>query len=218
MKTLFQKFFLSLPLGARLLVLLYAVGFPLSLAGHHTHTVELYDWLALWPALVWKGEVWCVLTYAFLPNGPVDWVVSLFWLATLVAIIGRNWSSRELLGYCLLTTVVGALVVLGADPRMQGGVVGNGAMIFALLAAWYRLYGRERLILLGIGELSVRQAAILVALVEVLISWFCLGWFVTLAMMSGGVAGWLYLVFRGKHDLNRRSRVVDSERIARLEL
>ena len=134
MKTLFQKFFLSLPLGARLLVLLYAVGFPLSLVGHHTHTVELYDWLALWPALVWKGEVWCVLTYAFLPNGPVDWVVSLFWLATLVAIIGRNWSSRELLGYCLLTTVVGALVVLGADPRMQGGVVGNGAMIFALLA------------------------------------------------------------------------------------
>ena len=65
---------------------------------------------------------------------------------------------------------------------------------------------------------AILAAAILVALVEVLISWFCLGWFVTLAMMSGGVVGWLYLVFRGKHDLNRRSRVVDSERIARLEL
>jgi hypothetical protein len=101
---------------------------------------------------------------------------------------------------------------------MQWSVVGNGAMIFALLAAWYRLYGRERLILLGIGEMSVRQAAILVALVEILISWFCLGWFVTLAMMSGGVVGWLYLLLRGKHALNRRSQVVDSERIARLEL
>ena len=218
MKTVFHNFVSSLPFGARLLVLFYALGFPLALAGHHTHKVELYDWLALLPPLVWKGEVWLALTYAFLPNGPVDWVVSLFWLATLVSIVGRNWSSRELWGYCLLTTLVGALVIIAVNPPMKDGVVGNGAMIFALLAAWYRLYGRERLILLGIGEMSVRQAAILVALVEVLISWFCLGWFVTLAMMSGGVVGWLYLLLRGKHALNRRSQVVDSERIARLEL
>jgi len=37
-------------------------------------------------------------------------------------------------------------------------------------------------------------------------------------MMSGGVVGWLYLLLRGKHDLNRRSQVMDSQRIARLEL
>jgi membrane associated rhomboid family serine protease len=218
MKAVFRKFFSSLPFGARLLVLLYALGFPLVLAGHYTHTVELGDWLALWPPLVLKGEVWCALTYAFLPNGPVDWAVSLFWLATLVSIIGRNWSGRELWSYCLLATVTGALLVVVFKPGMQDPVVGNGAMIFALLAAWYRLYGHERLVLLGIGEMSVRQAAILVALVEVLISWFCLGWFVTLAMMSGGVVGWLYLLLRGKHALNRRSQVMDSQRIARLEL
>ena len=91
-------------------------------------------------------------------------------------------------------------------------------MIFALLAAWYRLYGHERLLLLGIGEISVRQAVTLVALVDVLISWFCLGWLSTVAMISGGVVGWLYLFFRGKHNLNRRSQVVDSDRIALLEL
>jgi hypothetical protein len=37
-------------------------------------------------------------------------------------------------------------------------------------------------------------------------------------MMSGGVVGWFYLFLRGKHAMNRRSQVVDSERIARLEL
>ena len=218
MKTQFRDFLGSLPRGAFVLVLLYGAGFLLALAGHYTHTVELYAWLGLSPAAAWKGEVWRFVTYAFLPNGVVDWAVSLFWLATLVAVLGRNWSAVELWVYCLLATMAGALVVALVKPGMHLGVAGNGAMIFALLAAWYRLYGRERLILLGLGELSVRQAALLIAGLEVLISLFCLGWFVTLAMMGGGVVGWLYLVLRGKHSLNRRSQVLDSERIARLEL
>jgi membrane associated rhomboid family serine protease len=218
MKTFFQRFFSSLPSGARLLVLSYALGFPLALLLAHTHLFELSDWMALWPPWVRRGEVWYVVTYAFLPNGPVDWVVSLSWLATLVSVVGRNWSGGELWGYCLLATVVGALVVVAVNPPMRSPIVGNGAMIFALLAAWCRLYGRERLIMLGLGEMSVRQAAIIVAVIEVLVSWYCLGWFVTLAMMSGVVVGWFYLFVRGKHAMSRRSQVVDSERVARLEL
>ena len=218
MKAVFRNLFLSLPLGARVLVLLYALGFPLSLVGHYTNTFELYDWFALWPALVRKGEVWGALTYAFLPAGVIDWAVSLFWLATLVSVVARTWSGRELWTYCLLGALASALVIIAVNPSVNGGVVGNGGMIFALLAAWYLLYGHERILLLGIGEMSVRQAAILVAVVDVAISFFCLGWLVTLAMMSGGVAGWLYLMLRGKQVLKRRSQVVGSERIARLEL
>jgi len=172
----------------------------------------------MFPPLVKKGEVWSLVTYAFLPLGIVDWVVSLFWLSTLVGVIGRNWSSGELWGYCLLAAGFGGVVVVAVNPPMQFGLAGNGAIIFALLAAWYRLYGRERLVLLGVGEMSVRQAAIIVAVVEFLVSFFCLGWLITLAMMSGGVVGWFYLFLRGKHALNRRSQIVDSERIARLEL
>ena len=189
MKTMFQRFFSSLPVGARLLVLAYALGYPLFLLGHYTRVTELSDWMALWPPWVRRGEVWYVVTYAFLPNGILDWVVSLFWLATLASVVGRNWSSLELWGYCLMATVVGALVVVAVNPPLRYPIVGNGAMIFALLAAWYRLYGRERLIMLGLGEVSVREATVVVGVIEVLISLFCLGWLVTLAMMSGGVAG-----------------------------
>ena len=218
MITFLRNFLGSLPRASFLLVLLYALGYPLALAGHYTHAFDLYRGLMLSPAVTWKGEVWRLVSYAFLPNGVVDWVVSLFWLSTLVAVLGRNWSGTELWLYCLLATVAGALVVTVAQAAVHGGVVGNGAMLFGLLAAWYRLYGRERLILLGFGEISVRQAAILVVFIEILISLFCLGWVVTLAMMCGGVAGWLYLVLRGKSALNRRSEVLDSQRIARLEL
>jgi membrane associated rhomboid family serine protease len=218
MKAVFRNFLSTLPNGAYLLLLLYALAFPLVMAGSYAGAFELYPWMDLSPALVWHGEIWRLVSYAFLPNGVIDWVVSLFWMATLVAVLGRNWSARDLWTYSLLAIIAGALVVVVVKPGMQMGVVGNGALIFGLLAAWYRLYGRERIIMLGIGEMSVRQAAVIIALIEVLISFFCLGWFATLAMMCGGGAGALYLFLSGKHALNRRSRSVDSERIARLEL
>jgi hypothetical protein len=66
--------------------------------------------------------------------------------------------------------------------------------------------------------MSVRQAALVVTIIEVLILVFTGGLAVTLAMLCGGFTGWLYLFLRGKHFLNRRSRVLDSERIARLEI
>ena len=75
--------------------------------------------LALSPALVWKGQVWRVVTYAFLPNGPLDWIVSLFWLATLVSILGRNFSALGFWGYCLLGAFGGALFIRGAATEVD---------------------------------------------------------------------------------------------------
>lgn len=218
MNALLNRFFGSLPAGARLLVALFALSFPLAKVGQYTHAFALGDWVDMSPALFWHGEVWRAASYAFLANGVVDWVVSLFWLATIVSVLSRDWSGRELWIYCLVPTLTAALVVAVVRPGMQNGIVGNGAMLLGLLAAWCRLYGGERVALLGIGEMSVRQVALLLALGGVLISWLCIGALVTLAMVCGGAAGWFYLVLRGKHALSRRSQTVESERIARLEL
>jgi membrane associated rhomboid family serine protease len=217
-KILLRNFVTSMPFGARLLLFFYAFGFPLAWLAHQTRTAEINDLFELVPALVWRGEVWRCFTYAFLPNGIIDWVVSLFWLATLLSVVARNWSGREAWSYFLLTSSAGAVLFAALNPGMQLGIVGNAAFMFGLLAAWDRLYARERLILLGIGEISVRQAALLIALVDVLILFFCLGWRVTITMLGGGALGWLYLILRGKSALNRRSQTLDSERIARLEL
>ena len=217
MKTVLHRFLSSMPRGATIMLLFFVVLFPIAAAAHYFGWFNLYGLFAVERGLVLKGQVWRLLTYAFLPNGIVDWVVGLFWLATLVGVLGRNWSGKELWTYCLLAVVTGGIFVL-ILPGIKFGVVGNGAMIFALLVAWYRLYGGERLILLGVGEISVRQAAVLIAVIEVLVLVFCLGPAVTAAMMWGGVVGWLYLFLRGKNALNRRSQQVDSERIARLEI
>jgi len=218
MKNLLGNIFWSQTLGARLVLLAYVLGFPLALAGHYTHTFDLYGWLGLVPALVWKGQVWRVVSYAFLPGGWIDWVVSTFWLVTLISVLGRNWTSRGFWGYCLLGTIAGALPVVLLKPGMESGVAGNAGMIFALLAAWDWFYHHERLILLGIGEISVRQAAILIAVINSLILFFCDGWFLMLAMWCGGVAGWLWLTARAKLFMGKTAQQIRSERVARLEL
>ena len=218
MKTVIGGFFSSLTAGPRLLLALFAFGFPLALLGHYTHTIELFRWLAFSPHLVWSGQAWRLLTYAFVPPSVLDWLVSLFWLTTMVCVLARNWHGLELWAYCLLSTVTSSLLLTLLQQPAFGLLGGNGAMILALLVAWDRLYGRERIILLGMGEMSVRQAAIIVAIIEILILFFGLGWVSTLAMVFGGSVGWVYLLLRDKHALNRRSQVLDSARIARLEL
>ena len=90
MKRVLPNFFSSLAFGPRLLLAIFALVFPLAMAGHYTHTFELYPWLAFSPELVWKGQVWRLLTYAFMPMGILDWLISLFWLTTLVGVLGRT--------------------------------------------------------------------------------------------------------------------------------
>jgi membrane associated rhomboid family serine protease len=217
MKNLFRNYFLSLPLGMRLFLLVFVLGFPVAWIGLRTQLFDLYGWLALMPALVWKGQVWRIVTYAFLPTGPLDWLISLFWLSTLVSVLGRNWSARSFWGYCFLGAIAGGLFILLLKPGMQF-VVGSAAMIFALLVAWDWMYRNERLILLGIGEISVRQAAILIAIINSLILFFCSGWFLMLAMWCGGLAGWLWLFVRTKWLMGKSPQQIRSERVARLEL
>lgn len=218
-KNLFKNFIASMPVGPRLLILIYAIAFPLAYAGSALHVFDLYAWFGLCPALVWKGQVWRVLTYGLLPAGPVDWLIGTFWLATLASILGRNWSSLGFWGYCLLGIFAGAVPVVSFKPGMQGIVAGGLAMVFALLVAWDRFYRNERLILLGIGEVSVRQAAIVMAIINSVVVFFsCGGWFLMLAMWCGGVAGWLWLATRAKIFHGKSAQEIRSERIARLEL
>ena len=179
----------------------------------------LVDWLGLSPALVWKGQVWRVLSYAVLAGGVVSWIVDLFWLATLISILARDWSSEKFWGYCLFAALAGALPIVFIKPGADVRVLSAGAIIFALLVAWDRFYRRERLLMIGLGEVSVRQAAIFIAVINGAMTFFsCGGWLFTLSMMCGGGAGWLCLAIGQKRVMSRHSQVAESERIARLEL
>ena len=214
------KNILALPKGMLLFLGIYALSFPvLWLEKHLTGQSLLVDWLGLSPALVWKGQVWRVVSYALLAGGVVAWVVNFFWLATLVSILARDWSSKTFWAYCLVAAFAGAVPIVLIAPQADVRVFSAGAIIFALLVAWDRLYRRERLLMLGLGEVSVRQAAIVIAVINAVITFFsCGGWLFTLSMMCGAVAGWIYLAIGQRRVMSRPSQVAESERIARLEL
>ena len=219
MSNVIRRFFSGLPFGVRLLALGYLVLGAVALTGVYTQTFDLYAWLGLSPARVWRGEVWRLVTYGFLPAGILDWVISGFWLATLIAVLGRNWTARGFWGYCLLGIIAGAIPFVLLKREMEGGIATSAGMMFALLVAWDWFYRRERLILLGVGEISVRQAAILIAIIDSLILFFwCGGWIVMPAMWCGGVAGWVWLTLRTKLFMGKTPQQIRSERVARLEL
>lgn len=214
------KSIFTLPKGMLLFLGIYAVSFPIiyaeaRLTGHST----LLQWLGLNPLLVWKGEVWRVLTFELISSSVLGWAINTFWLATLISILRNDWTSLRFWIYCLVAGVAGAVPVLLIFPRLDLSIVGAGAVVCALLIAWERFYRRERIIILGFGEVSVRQAAIFIILLNAVITFFsCGGWQFTLSMLCGGAAGWLFLTIGQKHVMSRGSQVVESNRGARLEL
>ena len=214
------KNILALPKGMLLFLGIYAVSFPVIwLERHLAGQSMLLNWLGLSPALVWKGQAWRVVSYSLLDGGILGWAVFLFWLVTLTCILVRDWSVKSYWAFCLCAAFGGALPFILFFPQADVRLAGATAVVFALLVAWDRNYRHERILMLGLGEVSVRQAALIIAVVNLLITFFsCGGWLAALSMVCGGVAGWAYLAVGQRRVMSRGSQVTESERIARLEL
>ena len=209
----------ALPKGMLLFLGLYAVSFPLIWLEFHFagHSV-VGSAVGLSSALVWKGQLWRLATYAFFTAGVLGWAINFFWFATLVSLLRNNWSSLNFWMYCVVAAIGGALPIVLLVPHDGNYLLGADALIFALLVAWDRHYKRERIMMLGIGEVSVRQAALFVAALNAVICFFsCGGWLFTLSMFCGGGAGWLYLAIGSKRVMNRGGKIIESQRVARLE-
>jgi membrane associated rhomboid family serine protease len=206
-------------MGPRLLVLSYAVLFPLGLIGHYTKTFEMSAILGLIPGRFWHGEIWRAFSYGFLGGSFIDWLINLFWLATMASVLGRCWSALEFWVYCLIAIGAGSLPILIFQSGSMSVITGAWGMVFALLIAWDFFYRHERLVLLGLGEISVRQAVIGIAILDSLILFFsCAGWLIMVSMWCGGLAGWIYLVARSHLLLRKGAQPIQSGRVARLEL
>jgi membrane associated rhomboid family serine protease len=214
------KTIFALPKGMLLFLGIYAISFPVifleaRLAGR-SHVLE---WLGLSPALVWQGQIWRALTFELISASVLGWAINLFWLVTLISILRNDWNSLRFWIFCLVSAVGGALPLLILFHQVDIPFTGAGAVVCALLIAWDRFYRRERIILLGLGELSVRQAAIFIIALNAVITFFsCGGWQFTLSMLCGGAAGWLCLAIGQRRVMSRGSQIVESNRGARLEL
>ena len=217
----------SIPKGMLLFLLIYALSFPALLIEHYGfHAGVVEDGIGLSAALVWKGQLWRMLSYALFDGGAVSWAINLFWLVALTSILARDWSAMNFWIFCLVAAFAGAVPIVLGFPRLAAPLLGGGAVVYGLLAAWVRLYGRERLVMMGIGEMTVRQAAATIAIVIAIISFAgtlaCGGLWIAFigvaSLLCGALGGWAYLAIGDKRVMSRGSRIVESQRIGRLEL
>ena len=214
------KSILALPKGMLLFLAIYAVSFPaIYIEAKLTSHSTVLEWLGLNPSLVWNGQVWRALTFELTSASVLSWAINLFWLATLINILRNDWTSLRFWIFCFISAVGAAVPLLLIFHQADVYFTGGWAVVCALLLAWDRFYRHERIIMLGLGEVSVRQAAFFIIGLNAVITFFgCGGWQFTLSMLCGGATGWLFMMIGQKRVMSRGSKVVESERVARLEL
>jgi membrane associated rhomboid family serine protease len=189
-----------------------------GLIGNATGSFNLYRWLALAPPRFWSGEVWTVATYFLLPGGWADLLLNGFFIAWLGGMIERGMRRGDFLLYCLITVLGTGLAKVLLTPASPFMLVGTGGVVFGLIAAIWHLLGHERVMFLGIGEMSIRTAMWIIGGLNIVIALPCAGWVNTLIMLSGAVAGWIYLVLRSRIPGGGTARQVPDERVRKLEL
>jgi membrane associated rhomboid family serine protease len=89
---------------------------------------------ASWP-LIWGGDWWRLVTYAFVHAGPVHLVLNLVGLFIFGRLAWHEFGNRQWLGIFLAGAVGGALAYLAVFHGDHQRLVGASAAVYALLTA-----------------------------------------------------------------------------------
>jgi membrane associated rhomboid family serine protease len=126
------------PWGAgALLAVTIVLSLMVALASQRVPVFELF---ALRPALVWQGQLWRLVTWAFVEPDPIGLIfgcLSIYWFGAPLA---ATWGSRRFLlvygGVGAFTALATCLVAL-VDPGLREATfLGGWAMKTALVVAW----------------------------------------------------------------------------------
>jgi membrane associated rhomboid family serine protease len=189
-------------------------------AGADLRVFNLYPPFALWPGAFWRGSVWQAATYAWLPLGPADWIFNGFFFAMLGTRLVQVWGRRPFWWFCFAAVLGTAMVKLALTPLNRAPLAGIGGVIFAMLAAWYRLFAHEEVMLMTAWRMRMRAAVLTIGGLNIVFGLLspCGFWNALAILIGGSATGWLYLTAQSRRAMSRRARRLPEERISRLEL
>jgi membrane associated rhomboid family serine protease len=143
----------------------------------------MFDFCALRPALVWKGQIWRLVTWPFVEPDPVSLIfgcLAIYWFGAPLA---QVWGSRRfLLVYAgvAASTAIGTCLVALVDPAVREATfLGGWAMKVALVVAW--------------GLWFPNQVVRIYFLIPIRGYWFAWGT-VALTVIFAAYTGWAHLV------------------------
>jgi membrane associated rhomboid family serine protease len=218
MKAAWHRFLAPLTPGVRVLLLVLTVAYVGAVSGIFSRSYNMYPWLGLNGPTFWHGRVWPIVTYSLLPATLLDFIFNWVMVLVLGTYLERVWSCRQLWRHCLISTLGAGLAKVLLDPAGPALMVGTTPIVFGLLAAWGSLFATERVLFWFIWDMSVRQVALVLAIVSALLMLPCAGIKTVAIMLCGGVAALVSLWVQSRFCRARASRSFVSERMGRLEL
>ncbi|MBX3210208.1 MAG: rhomboid family intramembrane serine protease [Labilithrix sp.] len=160
------------------LVIVLTLALSLTIAFGDRHAGSLFELTALAPAAVWGGQVWRLVTWAFIEPGPLELVFACIFLYWFGGELGREWGSRRFLavfgGIVLAAALVTCLVARVDGDVLAHRYMGGWATGAALVVAW-GLWFPDRVIRIWF-VIPVRGY---------ILAWFTVGLTVVFAIYSG---------------------------------
>jgi len=218
MNRFWHRFLASLTPGVRVLLCLMSAVYVAAVTGKLTNSFDLYRWLTLSGPGFWNGQIWQLASYPLLPVTVLDFAFNSLMIVLLGGLLERLWSRSEFWVYCAVAAVGAGLAKVILQSASSFPMAGMAPVVFGLLAAWGYLLGHEKVPFVFFGEMTVRQMVLLAGAISFVTTLLSTGLANAIIMLAGGLTGWLHLWLRSKMVLTRASRVVNSERINRLEL
>lgn len=169
-----------------------------------------WQWLALHPVLVgfWP---WQVVTYAFVHNDLMHWLVNMLILYYFGSQLEEIWGERRYIQYVLASGLMAAaayllLTFLLNSPLPLDGISGVG---FGMLVAFGILFPNRRILLFFIAEVTMRNAVLIFIGMEVFLmlgNMFTASgaWITDLAHLGGALGGYLMLLWWRYRPPSRR--------------
>jgi membrane associated rhomboid family serine protease len=142
----------SSKLVERWIVATLAVSIVAALDGGFTSS-----WLGLAPSLVWRGQVWRLITWPFVERGPLQLVLTCAAIYKFGGELAVRWGDRRLRRFVLQVVLAAAVVtcVLAALTGARGVFrLGGWAVADLLVIAWARQFPGAVLQLYGLLQLS----------------------------------------------------------------
>ena len=167
----------------------------------------LFGHLALVPAAVARGEVWQLLTYAFLPMGILGTLFAMLslWFTGnyLEDIFGHRW----LMELYLFSSIAGAVLaaaltfthIFGLRPDLV--TLGSWAPIFALLVAFAVIAGEQEIRLYFLIRMKAKYLVAIYILISIAVLLKGDDRFGALTQLCGALMGYLYTRFAPRRGL-----------------
>jgi len=163
--------------------------------------------VALVPAALFRGEIWQVVTYAFLPVGILGTLFAMLTLWFTGSYLEDMYGSRWLLELYLFSSAAGALLaaaitfthVFGLRPDLI--TVGAWAPIFALLIAFAMIAGDQEIRLYFVIRMKAKYFVAIYILISVAVLLKGDDRFGALTQLCGALMGYLYVKFAPRKGL-----------------